>query len=142
MTRETMPATASAPVERTLSLEAENERLKNFFEIHKTIGTVSDIDRLLPLVMTEISRFLNADRSTLFLIDWDRRELWTKFAESLEVDRISIKLKMGLVGLCVLSRKLLNVPNAYEDPRFNAVIDEGSGYRTESLLAAWIGRER
>ncbi len=122
--------------EQIRKLKIENEQLKRFVEIGKCIGVERDIDHLLPLVMTEISKFLNADRSTLFLIDWERMELWTKFAEDLEVERISIKLKMGLVGLCVLKKQIINVANAYEDPRFNPYVDEITGYKTESLLSA------
>jgi hypothetical protein len=52
-------------------LEAENTRLKRFIEIEKKIGGERNINHLLPLIMTEISRFLDADRSTLFLLNWE-----------------------------------------------------------------------
>lgn len=116
-------------------LRAENEKLARFFEIGRTIGYVRNVDQLIPLIMTKISESLNADRSTLFLVNWERMQLWTKFAEGLEDERISIELKMGLVGLSVFTRQLVNVTNACEDPRFNSKIDEISGFRTESLLA-------
>lgn len=116
-------------------LRSENTRLKKFIEIEKKIGTERNIDHLLPLIMTEISRFLDADRSALFLLDWDRMELWTKFAEGLKEGEIRIELKMGIVGFSVLSKKLVNVSNAYEDPRFNSEFDKYTGYRTESVLA-------
>lgn len=116
-------------------LRSENARLKKFIEIKKKIGTERNIDHLLPLIMTEISRFLDADRSTLFLLDWDRMELWTKFAEGLKEGEIRIELKMGIVGFSVLSGKLVNVSNAYEDPRFNSEFDKYTGCRTESVLA-------
>ncbi|MCP4370364.1 MAG: GAF domain-containing protein, partial [Deltaproteobacteria bacterium] len=37
-----------------------------------------------------------------------------------------------------LTKRLVNVANAYEDPRFNSDIDEITGFRTESILAAPI----
>ncbi|MCP4368362.1 MAG: GAF domain-containing protein, partial [Deltaproteobacteria bacterium] len=119
-------------------LQAENEHLRKFIEIEKKIGAERSFNQLLPIIITEISEFLNADRSTLFLLDFDRMELWTKFAEDLEVDKIRIKLRMGIVGLCFLTKRLVNVANAYEDPRFNSDIDEITGFRTESILAAPI----
>ena len=119
-------------------LQAENKHLRKFIEIEKKIGIERRFTQLLPLIITEISEFLNADRSTLFLLDFDRMELWTKFAEDLEVDKIRIKLRMGIVGLCVLTKRLVNVVNAYEDPRFNTDIDEIAGFRTESIIAAPI----
>jgi putative nucleotidyltransferase with HDIG domain len=115
-------------------LLAENMRLKQFRDIGAVLAGERDIDRLIPIVMTETSRSLKADRSTLFLIDWDRMELWTKFAEGLEDQRLTLKLKMGLVGLCALTGRPVNVPNAYEDPRFNSSVDQVTGFRTESVL--------
>ncbi|MDY6792028.1 MAG: GAF domain-containing protein [Thermodesulfobacteriota bacterium] len=117
-------------------LQAENEHLRKFIDIEKKIGIERSFNQLLPLIITEISQFLNADRSTLFLLDFDRMELWTKFAEDLEVDKIRIKLRMGIVGLCVLTKRLVNVANAYEDPRFNPDVDEITGFKTESIIAA------
>lgn len=115
-------------------LALENKRLKNFIEIDKSLSSERDINRLLPLVMTKISEFLDAERSTLFLVDWERMNLWTKFAQGLSKDTINIKLKMGLVGLSVITGQTVNLPNAYEDPRFNSDIDELTGFRTESIL--------
>lgn len=116
-------------------LQTENEELRRFVEIGKAVWIERDVERLLPLIMAKISKSLNADRSTLFLVDWERMELWTKFSEDLEVDRINIELKMGLVGLSVLTGQLVNVSNANEDPRFNLETDGITGFRTESLLS-------
>lgn len=117
-------------------LKNENRRLNGLCQLGMALASKRDLDNLLPLVMNEISKSLDADRSTLFLVDWERMELWSKFAEDLEVDRIKIKLKMGIVGLSVLSRQLINTANAHKDPRFNPEIDGRTGFRTESLLAA------
>lgn len=124
--------------EQICTLEIENEQLKRFIEIEKKIGGERNIDQLLPLIMTEISKFLDADRSTLFLLNWEGMELWAKFAQGLEACNISIKMKMGIVGVSVLTKQIINVANAYEDPRFNAEIDEITGFKTQSILAAPI----
>ena len=65
-------------------------------------------------------------------------ELWAKFAEGLEAGKISIKMRMGIVGVSVLTKQIINVANAYEDPRFNAKIDEITGFKTQSILAVPI----
>ncbi len=53
---------------QNLDLEAENTRLKRFIEIEKKIGGERNINQLLPLIISEISQFLDADRTTLFLL--------------------------------------------------------------------------
>jgi HD-GYP domain-containing protein (c-di-GMP phosphodiesterase class II) len=117
-------------------LTAENEQIKQILAMGDTLCMERNLDKLLPLMMKEISSLLDADRSTLFLVDWERRELWTKFAEGLENDRIRIGIKMGLVGLCVITKKIVNVAYAYDSPYFNMEIDERTGFRTESVLCA------
>ena len=115
-------------------LSHENEHLKKFFAIGNTFRMERNLEKLLPMIMKEISCFLDADRGTLFLVDWEKRLLWTKFAEGIESNRIHIGLKMGLVGSCVLTKNIVNVADAYDSPIFNAEIDEKTGYRTESVL--------
>jgi GAF domain-containing protein len=115
-------------------LTAENERLQHILALGDTFCRQRNLEKLLPLMMKEISILLDADRSTLFLVDWERKQLWTKYAEGLERDRIHIGLKMGLVGSCVLMKKMVNVASAYDSPYFNPEIDAQTGFRTESVL--------
>ncbi len=118
------------------ALAIENERLRKIYELGNKLRGERSIDKLLPLVMREFSRFLNADRTTLFLIDFENKYLWTKFAEGMGEEKIVIGMKMGLVGSCVLTRQMLNVMSAYDAPYFNSDIDRRTGYRTESVLCA------
>jgi hypothetical protein len=115
-------------------LSIQNKQLKRFIEVGEVLYDERNMDRLLPFMMTEISKALDADRGTLFLVNWERMQLWTKFAEGMGEKIIQLDLKMGLVGLSVLRRQLINVPHAYEDPRFNAAIDKRTGFRTDSVL--------
>ena len=112
MTREKTPLTSTDLQAKICNLESENTRLKRFIEIEKKIGGERNINQLLPLIMAEISKFLDADRSTLFLLNWEGMELWAKFAEGLEDGKISIKMRMGIVGVSVLTKQIINVPNA------------------------------
>jgi len=121
-----------------LSLKKENRKFKILQTIQKKIGAERDIDKLLPLIITEISRLIEADRTSIFLMDWNTLELRAKFAEGVANDSISIKLKMGIVGWSVLSKKVVNIANAYEHPYFNPDIDQILHYKTESILVAPI----
>jgi len=120
------------------SLMKENQKFKILQEIQQKIGAEKDIDKLLPLIITEISKLIEADRTSLFLIDWNTLELKAKFAEGISNNFISIKLRMGIVGWSVLSKKVINIANAYEHPYFNPDIDQILNYKTESILAAPI----
>ncbi len=108
--------------------------LERFCNIGKILCDKRKIDELLPLIMSEISKTLNADRTTLFLIPWERMHLRAKYAEGMKDDPILLCLEMGLVGACVLTRQPVNVAEAYKNPRFNPEIDRITGFRTESVL--------
>jgi putative nucleotidyltransferase with HDIG domain len=117
-------------------LKTENDRLARFLEISRLFNLEKRIDHLVPLIMSETSRLLNADRSTLFLIDLDNQELWSKYAEGINDRRIHIELKLGIVGVCVITGQLINVKDAYGAAHFYRAIDESSGYRTQSILCS------
>jgi len=117
-------------------LKIENDRLSRFVEIGKILHAERNVQRLIPPVMAEIRKCLDADRSTLFLIDLDRSEVSARYGEGLNDQIIRIQLKMGIVGLCVLARKVLNVMEASEDLFFHRETDQATGYHTQSVLCA------
>ena len=118
------------------SSKEENRKFKVLQKIQKKMGVERNLDKLLPLIISEISELIDADRTSLFLVDWDTLELKAKFAEGVANDSISINLRMGIVGWSVLSKQVVNIANAYEHPYFNPDIDQILDYRTESILVA------
>ena len=61
-------------------------------------------------------------------------ELWSKVAlGSGEILRFDAR--KGIAGAAALTGKVVNVSDAYSDPRFNPAIDTQTGYRTRNLLA-------
>lgn len=117
-------------------LQGQNDQLRLLLGIQQRIGCERDLNKLLPLVMTEISRLLGAERSSLFLFDWSTLALRSAFAQGVDDEPIVVPIRMGIVGLAILGRRLVNVGNAYAHPFFNAEIDQVTGFRTESLLVA------
>lgn len=126
---------APSPAHLTL-LEAQNRRYRQLLDIHRRVGSERNLDKLLPLVMTEISSMLDADRSSLFLFDWKVMALRAKFAAGVDNSAITVPLKMGIVGSAILGKKPVNIANASDHPYFNSEIDQISGFRTESILVA------
>src|SRR5437762_13698333 len=49
--------------------------------IMKALAAGLDIDNLLQSLMKKTTQVMDADRSTLFLIDFSKNELWSKVAE-------------------------------------------------------------
>jgi HD-GYP domain-containing protein (c-di-GMP phosphodiesterase class II) len=117
-------------------LETRVEKLTALLEVGKAMAMERNLDRLLQLILTEVTKVMEADRSSLFLVDRERNELWSKIAQGLEVREIRIKIGMGIAGFVAQTGKTVNIQDAYDDPRFNQETDQRTGYRTRTILCA------
>jgi HD-GYP domain-containing protein (c-di-GMP phosphodiesterase class II) len=115
-------------------LQSRLEKLYRCLEIGRAINSETDLDRLLQLVMEETTNLMEADRSSLFLVDRERGELWSKVAQGLESREIRIPLDKGIAGHVATTGEVVNIADAYQDPRFNPEVDRKTGYRTRSIL--------
>jgi HD-GYP domain-containing protein (c-di-GMP phosphodiesterase class II) len=110
-------------------------KLTALLEIGKALSAERDLGRLLALILREATRVLEADRSSCFLVDRERGDLWTRVAEGV-AGEIRIPLSTGIAGHVARTGQLLHIPDAYADPRFNPDADQQTGYRTRNLLCA------
>jgi len=120
----------------TDAIVSDHERFRHCLEIQRRVSSERKLGRLAQLVMSEVTALLGADRSTLYLFDWDTMELRANFAEGIEGRTLVVPLRMGIVGTSILRREIANVSNAYASPYFNPEVDSILGYHTESLLVA------
>ncbi|RMF66549.1 MAG: adenylate/guanylate cyclase domain-containing protein, partial [Cyanobacteria bacterium J069] len=96
-----------------------------------------DLEKTLRAVMDEARKLMQADRSTLFLLDRDRQELWSKVptADRQTLLEIRIPMNRGVVGFVASTGQIVNITNAYEDPRFDPTTDRQTGYKTKTILS-------
>ncbi|MBL9038287.1 MAG: GAF domain-containing protein [Archangium sp.] len=92
-----------------------------------------NLDTLLPLILKEAARVVEADRCSLFILDRQRNELWSRVAQGTKSE-IRLPLGQGIAGAVAQTGLLINLKDAYDDPRFNRDWDARSGYRTKSVL--------
>ncbi len=115
-------------------LRAEEKKLARVQKIGQALSSALDLDRLLALVMDNITELMDAGRSTLYLLRDDGRELWYKVVQGGEVLEIHLKVGEGIAGWVAQSGETVNIPDAYSDTRFQPAVDLRSGYRTKSIL--------
>src|SRR5262249_4076302 len=70
----------------------------------------------------KIVQLLDADRATLFLVDSERGELWSKVAQHQGERPLEIRVPMdrGVAGHVARTGRILNVPDAYAEPIFQS----------------------
>jgi HD-GYP domain-containing protein (c-di-GMP phosphodiesterase class II) len=114
--------------------QREHERLKMLLKVAGSISSEMQLDKLLRLIMDEIKQVLQCDRCTVFVLDREHNELWSRVAHG--ESEIRFPAHLGIAGAVATTGRVINIPDAYSDSRFNPNIDRQTGYHTRNILAA------
>jgi Nif-specific regulatory protein len=99
------------------------------------INTLQPIDDLLLEMAEEGARAMEAQRCTVWLVDEERGELYSRVAMGITDRQLRMPKYNGIAGDTLRTGRMTNVPDAAADPRFNAVIGQSEEFRTRSLLS-------
>jgi GAF domain-containing protein len=91
-------------------------------------------------VTATVSNILKADRTTIFLLNDEKTELWSLVAQGggNEFLDIQVRIGEGIAGQVAAAKKIIHIPyNVYEDPRSQLVkeFDKKYNYHTQNILA-------
>ena len=112
----------------------QEEPYTALLNVARTLAAETNTDTLLKTVAEEIKKVLNADRCTVFLLDRDKNELWSKVALGMESKEIRLSADTGIAGYSAKNGEIINIKDAYSDPRFNKEIDKQTGYVTKNMI--------
>ena len=116
------------------TLERKEIEMKSIQHIGKALSSELRIEQLLQLIMDEVTRLMNAERSTFYIVDEERGELWSQIAQKAEILEIRLKIGTGIAGHVAKTGEIINIPDAYNDDRFDPSTDKKTGYHTRSIL--------
>src|ERR1043166_2020124 len=100
-----------------------NEKLAAILAICQKMNSERDLGALLDLIAHEANSLLDCDRASIFLLDRERNELWSKVALGSE-EILRFDAQLGIAGSAALTGNAVNVKDAYSDPRFYTAIDD------------------
>ena len=115
-------------------LEKRLRKLTGILEVAQALVAERDLDRLLNLIVPSAASVVEADRCTLFLVDQQKGEIWSKVVQGVGMKEIRVPLGRGIAGAVAQTNEIVNIPDAYGDARFNREVDKLTGYRTHSIL--------
>jgi adenylate cyclase len=107
-----------------------HHQVVSLLEIVKSLHSNMGINSLMFTITERSPGLVDAERCTLYLVDTSRNELWS-LQGAVEV---RVPIDKGLVGAAAQSGQVVNIRDAWEDPRFNKEYDKQTGYRTRSVL--------
>ncbi len=134
---EAMALQAASALQSTQYIERmmkTRQQEMEFLDLIADITSSLELSVLLRRVMSEATRMLKADRSTLFLNNEKTNELWSEVGEGLNAVQIRLPNTAGIAGAVFQSGKTINIPHAYADLRFSPAFDKKTGYFTRSIL--------
>ena len=105
-------------------LKKSHDREMEFIEVVSDLTAEIELGALLQKVMAEATRMLNCERSTIFLNDEKRQELFSLVGEGLGAIQIRLPNHLGIAGTVFTSALSVNIPYAYADLRFNPAFDK------------------
>ncbi|MDZ4369963.1 MAG: adenylate/guanylate cyclase domain-containing protein [Phenylobacterium sp.] len=120
-----------------LMLASLREELQ-MLEVTQDLAGELLLDVLIERIMQATTGLLNAERASLFVYDEKADELFTLYADGVETRGIHVPTGRGIAGAVFTTGRTENIPDAYEDPRFNREVDSRTGFRTRSILCVPI----
>jgi putative nucleotidyltransferase with HDIG domain len=110
---------------------------RELFGMVASFSRTLDSEALVSKIGDAAKKLLDAEASSIWLLDEERNELYFKVAtgaKAQEVKKLTAKVGEGVVGWVVQENKPVVVNDVGSDPRFARRFDEASGFVTRSMV--------
>ncbi|XP_046813368.1 cGMP-specific 3',5'-cyclic phosphodiesterase isoform X2 [Vespa crabro] len=144
-----------SPSRASISLMGRREELNRldendlFMELIRDVANELDINVLCHKILVNVGILTYADRGSLFLAKGPLEDRYlvaklfdvtqdTELEEAVQRaknEEIKIPFGVGIAGYVAETKKIINIKDAYKDPRFNSAIDMRTGYKTTLILS-------
>jgi putative ABC transport system ATP-binding protein len=115
----------------------EFEQVLRTMDLANADATSSLLDQVLEVAAIRIRDMLGAERTTVFLVDRQHNQLWSKVAQHAGDQPLDIRLPIGvgIAGKVAERGEAMNISDPQHHPDFNPQIDRRTGYHTRSILS-------
>lgn len=116
----------------------DQQKLDLLVEFGWKVSHENDLQALLELTARQITDIIGAKRCFIFIKNEDSGELWSSIAKGKGLEYTEIHLPLtgkSIAAQVCRTGHTVNLPDAYEDPRFSKELDLVTGFKTNSLLA-------
>jgi putative nucleotidyltransferase with HDIG domain len=119
---------------------ALNRKLSAILQVSRNLTAEMNFDDLFKAIILKTTQIMEAERTSLYIIDWESREVWTKFAEC--VDEIRLPMGQGISGHVAENGDTINVEDASSLPYFNSEFDSKHNFHTRSVLCMPVNNHK
>jgi HD-GYP domain-containing protein (c-di-GMP phosphodiesterase class II) len=121
-----------------------NERQRLLEQISRHMQQTLDTEVLIPLILEEVNKAIEADAQSLWLLDIETGLIVCTYATGPggeAIKKVTVPLGMGIVGSSVASQTAIMIPDAQSDERVFKAADQQTGFVTRSLLCVPLVRQ-
>ncbi len=120
-------------VRQQRAAERHVDRLRLLLDTTRRLMSATDLEALR-LISEAATRLVDAEYATVYLVDHRAGVLWSQVVLGEGVGEIRVPLGVGIAGAVAVTGELINLPDAYADPRFNPEVDRRTGQRTRNMI--------
>lgn len=121
-----------------LASEKRNRQIQYSKEIQASRQDKSlDADSIFRVVVKSFCKLMNCERCSLFWMDHVNHELYFKpVGDEGLTGVIRFPASVGIAGWVATNKRMMNVPDAYQNDMFNKDVDRRTNFRTRTILCA------
>jgi adenylate cyclase len=120
-------------------LQRQLREMQALSDVALALNSTMDMDRLLEMIMETSKAVMQAEASSLLILDPATDTLHFQVAQGTAGDALrtaTVELGQGVAGWVGRTGEPVLIDDAYQDPRFDPSFDQRSGFHTRSLLSA------
>ena len=124
------------------SAGSEVHRLQMLLETVRLLNSTLELRELTRIILEVVRSEVSVERVSVFIVDRDRNMLQALVAQEVEGRGLSVPVGVGIAGTVATTGEVLDVRDAYADPRFDRRVDGELDHYTNDLFALPVCNRR
>ncbi|MEC4818651.1 MAG: GAF domain-containing protein [Scytonema sp. PMC 1069.18] len=117
-------------------ITAEFQQFLRAIELINNEALETMLEKVLEAITLKIGQILQAQHTTIFLVDSDKGQLWSKVLQENVQKSIEIRtpINVGIPGHVASTGEYLNIAHTYNHPLFSSELEKQMGYKMHNIL--------
>ncbi|MBD0301238.1 MAG: GAF domain-containing protein, partial [Tolypothrix sp. T3-bin4] len=117
-------------------ITAEFQQFLRAIELINNEALETMLEKVLEAITLKIGQILQAEHTTIFLVDHDKNQLWSKIPQNNTQKSLEIRtpITVGIPGHVASTGEYLNISQASTHPLFSPELEKQLGYKIHNIL--------
>lgn len=117
-------------------ITAEFQQFLRAIELINNEALETMLEKVLEAITLKIGQILQAEHTTIFLVDYDKNQLWSKIPQDNSPRALEIRspITVGIPGHVASTGEYLNIAETSSHPLFSPEMEKQMGYKIRNIL--------